>query len=69
MAALNHTDHLELAIPHPGSCYLQDHIAKELAHKVKADLLVLDSFDFISLAQQTFHRYRKLALLFLSTAN
>ncbi|ORE10443.1 AAA-domain-containing protein [Rhizopus microsporus var. microsporus] len=57
MAALNHTDHLELAIPHPGSCYLQDHIAKELAHKVKADLLVLDSFDFISLAQQTFHRY------------
>lgn len=58
MAALNHTDHLELIIPHPGACYLQDHIVRRLALKLKADLLVMDVFDFVHLAQQTFHRYR-----------
>ncbi|RCH78137.1 hypothetical protein CU098_000145, partial [Rhizopus stolonifer] len=57
MAALNHTDHLELHVPHPGACYFQDHIVKKLAMKSKADLLVLDVFDLVHLAQHTFLRY------------
>ncbi|KAI9252671.1 P-loop containing nucleoside triphosphate hydrolase protein [Sporodiniella umbellata] len=57
MAGFNHTDHLELIIPHPGSCYFSDHLARRLAVNVKADLFVLDSFDLMSLAQQTFHRH------------
>ncbi|KAG1445089.1 hypothetical protein G6F56_010036 [Rhizopus delemar] len=58
MAALNHTDHLELHVPHPGACYFQDHIVKKLAMKSKADLLVLDVFDLVHLAQHTFLRYQ-----------
>ncbi|KAG0750110.1 hypothetical protein G6F16_000843 [Rhizopus arrhizus] len=57
MAALNHTDHLELIIPNAGACYLQDHIARRIAFNMKSDLFILDSFDFMSLAQKTFNRY------------
>ncbi|KAI7906976.1 P-loop containing nucleoside triphosphate hydrolase protein [Cokeromyces recurvatus] len=55
MAAYNHTDHLILHVPNPGACYFQDHIVHKLAAKNKTNLLVLDSQDFIFLAQHCFH--------------
>lgn len=65
MAGLNHTDHLELIIPHPGACHFSDHLARRLAASIKADLFVLDSFDLMSLAQQTFHRHRKFIYIYI----
>ncbi|CAO3692687.1 unnamed protein product [Rhizopus stolonifer] len=68
MAALNHTDHLELHVPYPGACYFQDHIVKKLAAKSKANLLVLDVFDLVNLAQHTFLRYQTSLLSKVSSA-
>lgn len=56
MASFNHTDHLVLNVSDPGACYLQDHIVRQLAAKVKADLLVLDPQDLVFLAQHSFSR-------------
>jgi hypothetical protein len=56
IAAFNHTDHLALSVPHRGACYLLDHIVHKMAAHVKADVLILDSQDFVFLAQHSFNR-------------
>ncbi|KAI8066364.1 P-loop containing nucleoside triphosphate hydrolase protein [Gongronella butleri] len=51
LAAFDHSDHLVLTIPKAGATYLQDTLARQLATSAKADLVIFDAQDFVSLAQ------------------
>ncbi|KAI8092235.1 P-loop containing nucleoside triphosphate hydrolase protein [Gilbertella persicaria] len=56
MASLSHSDHIAMSGSSPGAIYLLDHVVHQLAAKNKANLLTLDPYDFVFLAQKNFSR-------------
>ncbi|KAI8340322.1 hypothetical protein BC941DRAFT_420084 [Chlamydoabsidia padenii] len=52
LATFDHSDHIILNVPNKGATYLQDNVAKQLAGEMKADLVIFDPQDLISLAQE-----------------